>query len=39
MTLVGTFCTPASGSSLADTIAGLPGPGAVELPLSAAWLP
>src|SRR5262249_58930410 len=39
MTLVSTFCAPASGSSVVDTIAGLPGPGALVLPLSSTWLP
>jgi hypothetical protein len=39
ITLVGTFCVPPSGSSLVDAIVGLPGPGAVVLPMATAWVP
>ena len=39
VTLVGTFCAPASGSSLVDAIVGLPGPGAIVLPMATAWTP
>lgn len=35
LTLAGTFCVPSSGNGLFDTIAGLPGPGAVSVPASA----
>ncbi len=31
--LVGTFCAPATGSPVIDLVAGLPGPGALVLPL------
>lgn len=39
VTLAGTFCAPGSTSALVDAIVGLPGPGAVVLPMAAAWLP
>jgi hypothetical protein len=39
LTLVGTFCAPASGSPLVDAIVGLPGPGAIVLPMATAWGP
>lgn len=38
LTLVGVFCAPASGSALVDALVGLPGPGALVLPMAAAWL-
>jgi hypothetical protein len=39
LTLVGTFCAPASGSSLVDAIVGLPGPVAIVLPMATTWGP
>ena len=39
LVLAGTFCAPASGSALVDPLVGLPGPGALLLPMAAAWLP
>ncbi len=39
LTLAGTFCLPSSGSSLVDTVLGLPGPGAIVLPMTATWGP
>jgi len=39
LVFAGTFCAPASGSSLVDSLVGLPGPGALLLPMAAAWLP
>ncbi len=38
-TLASAFCAPASSSPLVDAIVGLPGPGALLLPMAAAWLP
>ena len=39
VTLAGTFCVPGSTSALVDALVGLPGPGALVLPMAAAWLP
>jgi hypothetical protein len=38
VTVVGTFCEASSGSPLVDTVAGLPGPGAILLPMAATWI-
>lgn len=38
VTLVGTFCEATSGSTLVDTVTGLPGPGAIVLPMAATWI-
>jgi hypothetical protein len=38
-TLAGAFCIPSSGSALVDTLVGLPGPGALLLPMTTVWLP
>ena len=35
-TLAGVFCVPATGNSLIDALADLPGPGAVSIPGTAA---
>jgi hypothetical protein len=37
-TVVGTFCSPASGSGTVDPLAGLAGPAAFVLPVDAQWL-
>lgn len=39
ITLAGAFCAPASGSSLLDGLVGLPGPAAIVLPMTTAWVP
>ncbi|TMA59987.1 MAG: hypothetical protein E6J75_02000 [Deltaproteobacteria bacterium] len=36
-TLVATFCEPANTSGLTNTTAGLPGPGALTLPVEQTW--
>jgi hypothetical protein len=38
-TLVSTFCESATGSTVVDVVAGLPGPGALVLPVEQTWLP
>ncbi len=38
-TLVATFCEPGTGSVVVDTVAGLPGPGALVLPVVQTWVP
>ena len=35
--LTATFCEPATGTSTVDGIAGLPGPGALVLPVATTW--
>jgi hypothetical protein len=37
--LVSTFCEPATGSAVVDIVTGLPGPGALTLPVSQTWVP
>lgn len=39
VTLAGAFCIPSSGSTLVDALVGLPGPGALVLPMATVWLP
>jgi len=39
VTLVATFCEGTAGSSLVDIVTGLPGPGALVLPVAATWMP
>jgi hypothetical protein len=39
VTLAATFCEASTGSAVIDIIAGLPGPGALLLPMAATWLP
>ena len=39
VTLVATFCEGTAGSSLVDIVTGLPGPGALVLPMAATWMP
>ncbi len=39
LTLGSAFCVPGSTSPLVDAIVGLPGPGALVLPMAATWLP
>jgi hypothetical protein len=38
-TLVSTFCESATGSILVDAVTGLPGPGALVLPVAERWVP
>jgi hypothetical protein len=38
-TLVSTFCEPATGSTVVDIVTGLPGPGALLLPVEQTWVP
>jgi hypothetical protein len=38
LTLVATYCEGTSGSSLVDVVTGLPGPGALVLPMAATWM-
>jgi hypothetical protein len=38
VTVVATFCEASSGSATVDTVAGLPGPGALVLPMAATWI-
>ena len=38
VTLVATFCEGTAGSSLVDIVTGLPGPGALVLPVAATWM-
>jgi hypothetical protein len=38
VTLAGSFCEASAGSPLVDTVAGLPGPGAILLPMAATWI-
>jgi hypothetical protein len=35
--LASTFCIPATGINVIDTVAGLPGPGTVTLPATVVW--
>jgi hypothetical protein len=35
--LVSTFCIPATGTNTIDSVTGLPGPGAIQLPGLATW--
>jgi hypothetical protein len=35
--LVSTFCIPATGTNTIDSVTGLPGPGAIQLPGQAVW--
>jgi hypothetical protein len=37
-TLVSTFCEPRTGSAVLDVVAGLPGPGALVLPVAQTWV-
>jgi hypothetical protein len=37
-TLVGTYCIPATGSNLVNDATGLPGPGAIVLPVAEQWI-
>src|SRR5262249_21277894 len=39
VTLVATFCEASSGSSTVDAVTGLPGPGALVLPMAGTWIP
>lgn len=39
VTLVATFCEATSGSTTVDLVTGLPGPGALVLPMAATWIP
>jgi hypothetical protein len=36
-TLVATFCEPATGSGTLNQVSGLPGPGALVMPVTACW--
>ena len=38
MTLAATFCEPITGTVLVDGVTGLPGPGALILPGTSAWI-
>jgi hypothetical protein len=38
VTLVATYCEGTAGSSLVDIVTGLPGPGALVLPMAATWM-
>jgi hypothetical protein len=38
LTLVATYCEGTAGSSVVDVVTGLPGPGALVLPMSATWI-
>jgi hypothetical protein len=38
-TLVSTFCEGATGSIVVDAVTGLPGPGALVLPVAQTWMP
>ena len=38
-TLVSTFCEPGTGSAVIDIVSGLPGPGALVLPMAQHWVP
>ena len=38
-TLVATFCEATSGSSAVDVVTGLPGPGAIVLPMAGTFIP
>jgi hypothetical protein len=38
LTLVATYCEGTAGSSVVDVVTGLPGPGALVLPMSATWM-
>jgi hypothetical protein len=38
-TLVSTFCEGATGSNVVDVVTGLPGPGALVLPVEQTWVP
>jgi hypothetical protein len=38
VTVVGTYCESSSGSSTVDLVTGLPGPGAIVLPMAATWI-
>ena len=38
-TLVATFCEAATGTAAVDIATGLPGPGALTLPLTQSFLP
>jgi len=37
-TLVATFCEATSGSATVDVVTGLPGPGALVLPVTGTWI-
>jgi hypothetical protein len=39
VTLVATFCEGTSGATTVDLVTGLPGPGALVLPMTATWMP
>ncbi|HKA29932.1 MAG TPA: hypothetical protein VKH82_11180 [Candidatus Binatia bacterium] len=39
VTLVATFCEGTSGATTVDIVTGLPGPGALVLPMAATWMP
>ena len=39
VTLVATFCEGTSGAATVDLVTGLPGPGALVLPMTATWMP
>jgi hypothetical protein len=39
VTLAATFCEASSGSQVVDFVTGLPGPGAIVLPMAATWIP
>jgi len=39
VTLVATYCEGSAGSTLVDVVTGLPGPGALVLPMAATWVP
>ena len=38
LTVVATYCEATSGSTLVDISTGLPGPGALVLPVAATWI-
>jgi hypothetical protein len=35
--LAATFCVPATGTTVVDALTGLPGPGAVLIPVTETW--
>jgi hypothetical protein len=37
-TLVATFCEPVTGTNVVDGTTGLPGPGALILPVAGQWI-
>jgi hypothetical protein len=39
VTLVATYCEGTSGATTVDLVTGLPGPGALVLPMAATWMP